>query len=66
MDKADDPKMAEDKQVLEVVRLLDEACKMAGFFYVVHLIINSGNFFNLHNFILSYYAIASICLNFKE
>ncbi|XP_039130713.1 probable 2-oxoglutarate-dependent dioxygenase At3g50210 [Dioscorea cayenensis subsp. rotundata] len=34
VDKADDPKMAEDKQVLEVVRLLDEACKMAGFFYV--------------------------------
>ncbi|KAM0943110.1 putative aminocyclopropanecarboxylate oxidase [Dioscorea sansibarensis] len=34
VNKSDDPKMAEDKQVLEVVRLLDEACKMAGFFYV--------------------------------
>ncbi|KAJ0965364.1 hypothetical protein J5N97_026502 [Dioscorea zingiberensis] len=34
LDKSDDPKMAEDKQALEVVRLLDEACKVAGFFYV--------------------------------
>jgi len=33
--KADDPKMAEDPGVLEVVRQLDKACTEAGFFYVV-------------------------------
>ncbi|XP_057420798.1 probable 2-oxoglutarate-dependent dioxygenase At3g50210 isoform X2 [Lotus japonicus] len=32
--KADDPKMAEDPGVLEVVRNLDKACTEAGFFYV--------------------------------
>ncbi|KAK7263176.1 hypothetical protein RJT34_30761 [Clitoria ternatea] len=32
--KADDPKMAEDAGVLEVVRQLDKACTEAGFFYV--------------------------------
>ncbi|XP_047149039.1 probable 2-oxoglutarate-dependent dioxygenase At3g50210 [Vigna umbellata] len=32
--KADDPKMAEDPGVLEVVRQLDKACTEAGFFYV--------------------------------
>ncbi|WVZ22874.1 hypothetical protein V8G54_001418 [Vigna mungo] len=32
--KADDPKMAEDPAVLEVVRQLDKACTEAGFFYV--------------------------------
>jgi len=33
--KADDPKMAEDPGVLEVVKQLDKACTEAGFFYVV-------------------------------
>lgn len=32
--KSDDPKMAEDAGVLEVVRQLDKACREAGFFYV--------------------------------
>ncbi|XP_027346324.1 probable 2-oxoglutarate-dependent dioxygenase At3g50210 isoform X2 [Abrus precatorius] len=32
--KADDPKMAENPGVLEVVRQLDKACTEAGFFYV--------------------------------
>ncbi|KAG4943630.1 hypothetical protein AAZX31_17G162700 [Glycine max] len=32
--KADDPKMAEDPGVLEVVKQLDKACTEAGFFYV--------------------------------
>ncbi|OAY77077.1 putative 2-oxoglutarate-dependent dioxygenase [Ananas comosus] len=34
LDKIDDPKMVQDKELLEVVRLLDKACKEAGFFYV--------------------------------
>ncbi|KAJ1421148.1 Oxoglutarate/iron-dependent dioxygenase [Sesbania bispinosa] len=33
--KSDDPKMAEDPAVLEVVQQLDKACTEAGFFYVV-------------------------------
>lgn len=33
--KWDDPKMAEDPGVSEVVRQLDQACREAGFFYVV-------------------------------
>ncbi|WOL00480.1 putative 2-oxoglutarate-dependent dioxygenase [Canna indica] len=32
--KIDDPMMRNDKELLEVVRQLDEACKEAGFFYV--------------------------------
>ncbi|KAJ9564046.1 hypothetical protein OSB04_000012 [Centaurea solstitialis] len=32
--KCDDPDVAEDKDVAEVVRLLDQACREAGFFYV--------------------------------
>ncbi|KAF4377607.1 hypothetical protein G4B88_006887 [Cannabis sativa] len=32
--KCDDPKMAEDPGVSEVVKQLDQACKEAGFFYV--------------------------------
>ncbi|XP_059623919.1 probable 2-oxoglutarate-dependent dioxygenase At3g50210 [Cornus florida] len=32
--KWDDPNMAEDKDVAEVVRQLDQACREAGFFYV--------------------------------
>ncbi|KAK7821000.1 putative 2-oxoglutarate-dependent dioxygenase [Quercus suber] len=32
--KGDDPKMAEDPGVSEVVRQLDQACREAGFFYV--------------------------------
>ncbi|KAF7828693.1 protein IRX15-LIKE [Senna tora] len=32
--KSDDPKMAEDPAVSEVVRQLDKACREAGFFYV--------------------------------
>ncbi|KAI4314990.1 hypothetical protein L6164_027844 [Bauhinia variegata] len=32
--KSDDPKMAEDPGVADVVRLLDKACREAGFFYV--------------------------------
>lgn len=32
--KWDDPKMAEDPGVSEVVRQLDQACREAGFFYV--------------------------------
>lgn len=35
--KSDDPKMAEDPAVLEVVRQLDKACTEAGFFYVVNV-----------------------------
>lgn len=34
LDKFNDPKMAEDEEVLKVVRKLDEACKEAGFFYL--------------------------------
>lgn len=33
--KCDDPNAMEDKDVAEVVRLLDKACRDAGFFYVV-------------------------------
>ena len=33
--KCDDPKMAEDPGVSEVVKELDKACREAGFFYVV-------------------------------
>ena len=33
--KCDDPKMAEDPGVCEVVKQLDRACTEAGFFYVV-------------------------------
>lgn len=33
--KCDDPNVAQDKDVAEVVRLLDQACREAGFFYVV-------------------------------
>ncbi|XP_023763150.1 probable 2-oxoglutarate-dependent dioxygenase At3g50210 isoform X2 [Lactuca sativa] len=32
--KCDDPNVAQDKDVAEVVRLLDQACREAGFFYV--------------------------------
>jgi hypothetical protein len=35
VEKIDDPSMANDKDLLQVVRLLDDACKEAGFFYVV-------------------------------
>ncbi|KAL6572984.1 hypothetical protein OROHE_002460 [Orobanche hederae] len=34
MEKWDDPNMAQDKGVAEVVRQLDRACREAGFFYV--------------------------------
>ncbi|AQK66554.1 putative 2-oxoglutarate-dependent dioxygenase DIN11 [Zea mays] len=34
VEKIDDPSMANDKDLLQVVRLLDDACKEAGFFYV--------------------------------
>ncbi|KAK8953257.1 Gibberellin 3-beta-dioxygenase 2 [Platanthera guangdongensis] len=34
MDKCGDPMMIEDQGVLQVVRELNEACKVAGFFYV--------------------------------
>ncbi|TVU08619.1 hypothetical protein EJB05_42028, partial [Eragrostis curvula] len=34
VEKIDDPSMANDKDLLEVVRKLDDACKEAGFFYV--------------------------------
>ena len=37
--KCDDPKMAEDPGVSEVVRQLDQACREAGFFYVVRVTI---------------------------
>ena len=33
--KWDDPKMAQDPGVCEVVKQLDEVCREAGFFYVV-------------------------------
>lgn len=33
----DDPKMTEEPGVYEVVRQLDQACREAGFFYVVYL-----------------------------
>lgn len=36
--KSDDPKMGEDPGVAEVVRQLDQACREAGFFYVVYFI----------------------------
>jgi hypothetical protein len=35
--RCDDPKMAEDPGVSEVVRQLDQACREAGFFYVVYI-----------------------------
>ncbi|KAG1358960.1 putative 2-oxoglutarate-dependent dioxygenase [Cocos nucifera] len=34
VEKIDDPKMANDPEVKEVIRMLDKACKDAGFFYV--------------------------------
>ncbi|CAD6335691.1 unnamed protein product [Miscanthus lutarioriparius] len=34
VEKIDDPSMANDKDLLQVVRFLDDACKEAGFFYV--------------------------------
>lgn len=34
LEKIDDPKMAEDPNVAEVVRQLDKACRETGFFYV--------------------------------
>ncbi|KAK6151197.1 hypothetical protein DH2020_016129 [Rehmannia glutinosa] len=34
VEKWDDPNMAQDKGVVEVVRKLDQACREAGFFYV--------------------------------
>ncbi|KAK4759466.1 hypothetical protein SAY87_022597 [Trapa incisa] len=34
LSKCDDPRMSEDPGVAEVVRQLDQACKVAGFFYV--------------------------------
>lgn len=37
LEGCEDPKMAEDAGVLEVVRQLDKACKEVGFFYVVIL-----------------------------
>ncbi|KAK2967614.1 hypothetical protein RJ640_030485 [Escallonia rubra] len=40
----DDPNMAEDKGVAEVVRQLDQACREAGFFYVISLTISSASF----------------------
>ncbi|GJW91045.1 probable 2-oxoglutarate-dependent dioxygenase [Tanacetum coccineum] len=40
--KCDDPNVAEDKDVAEVVRFLDQACKEAGFFYVI-LILQKGH-----------------------
>lgn len=33
--RCEDPKMAEDPGVSQVVKQLDKACKEAGFFYVV-------------------------------
>lgn len=36
--KSDDPKMGEDPGVAEVVRQLGQACREAGFFYVVYFI----------------------------
>ena len=35
VEKIDDPDMVNDKDLQEVVRMLDEACKDVGFFYVV-------------------------------
>ena len=35
LEKWDDPSMAQDKGVADVVRQLGQACKEAGFFYVV-------------------------------
>jgi hypothetical protein len=36
VEKIDDPGMAGDGDLLHVVRMLDDACKAAGFFYVVY------------------------------
>jgi isopenicillin N synthase-like dioxygenase len=33
--RIDDPNMTNDKDVLQVVKMLDGACKNVGFFYVV-------------------------------
>lgn len=35
VEKIDDPNMANDKDLLQVVRMLDDACREVGFFYVV-------------------------------
>jgi hypothetical protein len=35
VEKIDDPSMVNDRDLLGVVRMLDDACKEAGFFYVV-------------------------------
>jgi len=51
--KSDDPKMAEDPGVLDVVAQLDKACTEAGFFYVVTLssISYFGNLFFFFTFL---------------
>lgn len=33
--KIDDPSMVNDEDLLQVVQMLDDACREAGFFYVV-------------------------------
>lgn len=35
VERIDDPNMANDKDLLQVVQMLDGACKNVGFFYVV-------------------------------
>jgi len=57
--KSDDPKMAEDHGVLDVVAQLDKACTEAGFFYVV--IFSSINLFLFKIFQRSQ-QICQICL----
>jgi isopenicillin N synthase-like dioxygenase len=39
--KCDDPKRVQDPDVLEVVGQLDQACREAGFFYVVLFFLSS-------------------------
>jgi isopenicillin N synthase-like dioxygenase len=39
--KCDDPKRVQDPDVLEVVGQLDQACREAGFFYVVLFLFSS-------------------------
>lgn len=53
LEKIDDPRMGDDKELLEVIRQLDDACKEAGFFYVVtSLVILLQHIANVENSLL--------------
>ncbi|XP_044424306.1 2-oxoglutarate-dependent dioxygenase 33 isoform X2 [Triticum aestivum] len=47
VEKIDDPAMAGDEGLLDVVRMLDDACREAGFFYVCYTPIEPGRYGDL-------------------